>query len=168
MYDMSRVSAFGYFDKTTPEERNQLRRQLAAQRTADYKNGFYPRAGGVVDPLPPDAPQFVKDYHDYYKTPRGYHPRSLNSNDGWNKTSVLSFMNMPLLSFAGEIENAVMVVHGENAHSRYMGEDAFKKLKGENKKLLIVKGANHTDLYDNKSGKIPFDEIEEFFRQNLK
>lgn len=168
MYDMSRVSAFGYFDKTTPEERNQLRRQLAAQRTADYKNGFYPRAGGVVDPLPSDAPQFVKDYHDYYKTPRGYHPRSLNSNDGWNKTSVLSFMNMPLLSFAGEIENAVMVVHGENAHSRYMGEDAFKKLKGENKKLLIVKGANHTDLYDNKSGKIPFDEIEEFFRQNLK
>ncbi|MDY5582784.1 MAG: alpha/beta hydrolase [Candidatus Merdousia sp.] len=168
MYDMSRVSAFGYFDKTTPEERAQLRRQLAAQRTADYKNGFYPRAGGVVDPLPPDAPQFVKDYHDYYKTPRGYHPRSLNSNDGWNKTSVLSFMNMPLLSFAGEIENAVMVVHGENAHSRYMGEDAFKKLKGENKKLLIVKGANHTDLYDNKSGKIPFDEIEEFFRQNLK
>lgn len=102
MYDMSRVSAFGYFDKTTPEERNQLRRQLAAQRTADYKNGFYPRAGGVVDPLPPDAPQFVKDYHDYYKTPRGYHPRSLNSNDGWNKTSVLSFMNMPLLSFAGK------------------------------------------------------------------
>lgn len=168
MYDMSRVSAFGYFDKTTPEERNQLRRQLAAQRTADYKNGFYPRAGGVVDPLPLDAPQFVKDYHDYYKTPRGYHPRSLNSNDGWNKTSVLSFMNMPLLSFAGEIENAVMVVHGENAHSRYMGEDAFKKLKGENKKLLIVKGANHTDLYDNKSGKIPFNEIEEFFRQNLK
>lgn len=168
MYDMSRVSAFGYFDKTSPEARAELRKQLAAQRTADYKNGFYPRAGGVVDPLPPDAPQFVKDYHDYYKTPRGYHPRSLNSNDGWNKTSVLSFMNMPLLSFAGEIENAVMVVHGENAHSRYMGEDAFKKLKGENKKLLIVKGANHTDLYDNKSGKIPFDEIEEFFRQNLK
>ncbi len=168
MYDMSRVSAFGYFDKTSPEARAELRKQLAAQRTADYKNGFYPRAGGVVDPLPPDAPQFVKDYYDYYKTPRGYHPRSLNSNDGWNKTSVLSFMNMPLLSFAGEIENAVMVVHGENAHSRYMGEDAFKKLKGENKKLLIVKGANHTDLYDNKSGKIPFDEIEEFFRQNLK
>lgn len=168
MYDMRRVSAFGYFDITTPEERAQLRRQLAAQRTADYKNGFYPRAGGVVDPLPPDAPQFVKDYYDYYKTPRGYHPRSLNSNDGWNKTSVLSFMNMPLLSFAGEIENAVMVVHGENAHSRYMGEDAFKKLKGENKKLLIVKGASHTDLYDNKSGKIPFDEIEKFFRQNLK
>lgn len=168
MYDMSRVSTFGYFDKTSPEARAELRKQLAAQRTADYKNGFYPRAGGVVDPLPPDAPQFVKDYYDYYKTPRGYHPRSLNSNDGWNKTSVLSFMNMPLLSFAGEIENAVMVVHGENAHSRYMGEDAFKKLKGENKKLLIVKGANHTDLYDNKSGKIPFDEIEEFFRQNLK
>lgn len=168
MYDMSRVSAYGYFDKTTPEARAELRKQLAAQRTADYKNGFYARAGGVVDPLPSDAPQFVKDYHDYYKTPRGYHPRSLNSNDGWNKTSALSFMNMPLLSFAGEIENAVMVVHGENAHSRYMGEDAFKKLKGENKKLLIVKGASHTDLYDNKSGKIPFDEIEKFFRQNLK
>ena len=168
MYDMSRVSTFGYFDKTSPEARAELRKQLAAQRTADYKNGFYARAGGVVDPLPPDAPQFVKDYYDYYKTPRGYHPRSLNSNDGWNKTSVLSFMNMPLLSFAGEIENAVMVVHGENAHSRYMGEDAFKKLKGENKKLLIVNGASHTDLYDNKSGKIPFDEIEKFFRQNLK
>ena len=168
MYDISRVSTFGYFDKTTPDDRAELRKQLADQRTADYKNGFYARAGGVVDPLPPDAPQFVKDYHDYYKTPRGYHPRSLNSNDGWNKTSALSFMNMPLLSFAGEIENAVMVVHGENAHSRYMGEDAFKKLKGENKKLLIVKGASHTDLYDNKSGKIPFDEIEKFFRQNLK
>lgn len=168
MYDISRVRTFGYFDKTTPDARAELRKQLADQRTADYKNGFYARAGGVVDPLPPDAPQFVKDYHDYYKTPRGYHPRSLNSNDGWNKTSALSFMNMPLLSFAGEIENAVMVVHGENAHSRYMGEDAFKKLKGENKKLLIVKGASHTDLYDNKSGKIPFDEIEKFFRQNLK
>ena len=168
MYDISRVSTFGYFDKTTPDARAELRKQLADQRTADYKNGFYARAGGVVDPLPPDAPQFVKDYHDYYKTPRGYHPRSLNSNDGWNKTSALSFMNMPLLSIAGEIENAVMVVHGENAHSRYMGEDAFKKLKGENKKLLIVKGASHTDLYDNKSGKIPFDEIEKFFRQNLK
>lgn len=168
MYDMSRVSAYGYFDKTTTEARAEVRKQLADQRTADYKNGFYARAGGVVDPLPPNAPQFVKDYYDYYKTPRGYHPRSLNSNDGWNKTSVLSFMNMPLLSFAGEIENAVMVVHGENAHSRYMGEDAFKKLKGENKKLLIVKGASHTDLYDNKSGKIPFDEIEKFFRQNLK
>ena len=168
MYDISRVRTFGYFDKTTPDARAELRKQLADQRTADYRNGFYARAGGVVDPLPPDAPQFVKDYHDYYKTPRGYHPRSLNSNDGWNKTSALSFMNMPLLSFAEEIENAVMVVHGENAHSRYMGEDAFKKLKGENKKLLIVKGASHTDLYDNKSEKIPFDEIEKFFRQNLK
>lgn len=168
MYDMSRVSACGYFDKTTPEERHLQRVALNAQRTADYKNGFYARAGGVADPLPPDAPQFVKDYYDYYKTPRGYHPRSLNSNAGWNKTSALSFMNMPLLFYAGEIRSAVMVVHGEKAHSRYMGEDAFRKLGGSNKELLIIKGASHTDLYDDRAGAIPYSKMEAFFRANMK
>ena len=168
MYDMSRVSAYGYFDSTTPEQRYEARKALNAQRTADYKNGSYARAGGVVDPLPADAPQFVKEYYDYYKTPRGYHKRSLNSNGGWNKTSVLSFMNMPLLSFAGEIRSAVLVVHGEKAHSRYFGEDAFKKLRGDNKELFIIKGANHTDLYDDRAGVIPYDKMEKFFRDNLK
>ena len=168
MYDMSRVSAYGYFDSTTPEQRYEARKALNAQRTADYKNVSYARAGGVVDPLPADAPQFVKEYYDYYKTPRGYHKRSLNSNGGWNKTSVLSFMNMPLLSFAGEIRSAVLVVHGEKAHSRYFGEDAFKKLRGDNKELFIIKGANHTDLYDDRAGVIPYDKMEKFFRDNLK
>lgn len=168
MYDMSRVSAYGYFDSTTPDQRYEARKALNAQRTADYKNGSYARAGGVVDPLPADAPQFVREYYDYYKTPRGYHKRSLNSNGGWNRTSVLSFMNMPLLSFAGEIRNAVFVVHGEKAHSRYFGEDAFKKLRGDNKELFIIKGANHTDLYDDRAGAIPYGKMEKFFRDNLK
>lgn len=168
MYDMSRVSAYGYFDSTTPDQRYEARKALNAQRTADYKNGSYARAGGVVDPLPADAPQFVKDYYDYYKTPRGYHKRSLNSNGGWNRTSVLSFMNMPLLSFAGEIRSAVLIVHGEKAHSRYFGEDAFKKLRGDNKELFIIKGANHTDLYDDRAGVIPYGKMEKFFRDNLK
>ena len=168
MYDMSRVIANNYFDKATEDDRYALRRALNAQRTQDYKNGSYARAGGVADPLPADAPQFVKEYYDYYKTPRGYHTRSLNSNGGWNKTSALSFMNMPLLSYAGEIRSAVLVVHGEKAHSRYMGEDAFKKLRGVNKELLIIKGANHTDLYDDRAGVIPYDKMEKFFRENLK
>ncbi len=168
MYDMSRVSAYGYFDSTTPDQRYEARKALNAQRTADYKNGSYARAGGVVDPLPADAPQFVKEYYDYYKTPRGYHKRSLNSNGGWNRTSVLSFMNMPLLSFAGEIRSAVLIVHGEKAHSRYFGEDAFKKLRGDNKELFIIKGANHTDLYDDRAGVIPYGKMEKFFRDNLK
>lgn len=168
MYDMSRVSAYGYFDSTTPDQRYEARRALNAQRTADYKNGSYARAGGVVDPLSADAPQFVREYYDYYKTPRGYHKRSLNSNGGWNRTSVLSFMNMPLLSFAGEIRSAVLVVHGEKAHSRYFGEDAFKKLRGDNKELFIIKGANHTDLYDDRAGAIPYGKMEKFFRDNLK
>ncbi len=168
MYDMSRVSAYGYFDSTTPDQRYEARKALNAQRTADYKNGSYARAGGVVDPLPADAPQFVREYYDYYKTPRGYHKRSLNSNGGWNRTSVLSFMNMPLLSFAGEIRSAVLVVHGEKAHSRYFGEDAFKKLRGDNKELFIIKGANHTDLYDDRAGAIPYGKMEKFFRDNLK
>lgn len=168
MYDMSRVSAYGYFDSTTPDQRYEARKALNAQRTADYKNGSYARAGGVVDPLSADAPQFVREYYDYYKTPRGYHKRSLNSNGGWNRTSVLSFMNMPLLSFAGEIRSAVLVVHGEKAHSRYFGEDAFKKLRGDSKELFIIKGANHTDLYDDRAGAIPYGKMEKFFRDNLK
>ena len=168
MYDISRGTANGYFDANdNADARYQMRQQLNAQRTEDYRNGTYARAGGVVDPLPDDAPQFVKDYHTYYKTPRGYHKRSLNSNDGWNKTSSLSFINMPILAYSDEIRSAVLVVHGEKAHSRYFGEDAFKKLKGDNKELLIVPGAVHTDLYDNRK-KIPFDRIEQFYNQYLK
>lgn len=167
MYDMTRVNAKGYFDAMNENDRYQLRKKLNEQRTTDYKNGYYALAGGVVDPLPADAPQFVKDYYAYYKTERGYHPRSLNSNSGWNVTSSLSFMTMPILSYAGEIRSAVMIVHGEKAHSRYFGEDAFKLLKGENKELVIVPGANHTDLYD-QMDKIPFDRIEAFYKKNLK
>lgn len=168
MYDMSRVTENGYFDEAdNADARNAMREQLNAQRTEDYRNGTYALAGGVVDPLPEDAPQFVKDYHAYYKTQRGYHKRSLNSNGGWNKTSSLSFLNMPLLSFAGEIRNAVLLIHGEKAHSKYFSEDTFKKLKGNNKELMIIPGASHTDLYDNLD-KIPFDKIEQFYRKNLK
>ncbi|MCR8918729.1 alpha/beta hydrolase [Bacteroides gallinaceum] len=167
MYDMSRVTANGYFDAMDAGGRYELRQQLNAQRTEDYRNGTYALAGGVADTLPADAPQFVKDYHAYYKTPRGYHKRSLNSNGGWNKTSALSFLNMPILAYSDEIRSAVLVVHGEKAHSRYFSEDAFKKLKGSNKELLIVPGASHTDLYDNFE-KIPFDKIESFYRTYLK
>ncbi len=168
MYDMSRVNANGYFDAMDADQRYELRRQLNAQRTLDAKNGAYELAGGVVDPLPDDAPQFVKDYYAYYKTPRGYHKRSLNSNNGWNKTSSLSFINMPLLAYSDEIRNAVLMIHGEKAHSRYFSEDAFKKLKGDNKELLIIPGASHVDLYDNQANVIPFDKIESFFREYLK
>ncbi len=166
MYDMTRVSANGYFDAMDAEARYELKKQLNAQRTEDARKGTAALAGGVVDPLPEDAPGFVKDYYDYYKTPRGYHPRSLNSNGGWNKTSPLSFINMPILSRSNEIRSAVMVVHGEKAHSRYFGEDAFKKLQGDNKELLIVPGASHTDLYD-QTDIIPFDAIENFFKLHL-
>ena len=168
MYDMSRVNANGYFDAMDADQRYELRRQLNAQRTLDAKKGTYELAGGVVDPLPDDAPQFVKDYYAYYKTPRGYHKRSLNSNNGWNKTSSLSFINMPLLTYSDEIRNAVLMIHGEKAHSRYFSEDAFKKLKGDNKELLIIPGASHVDLYDNQANVIPFDKIESFFREYLK
>ena len=167
MYDMSRVTANGYFDSMDADQRYELRRQLNTQRTADYRSGSYERAGGVVDPLPADAPRFVKDYYAYYKTSRGYHKRSLNSNDGWNKTSSLSFLNMPILAYSHEIRSAVLMVHGEQAHSRYFSEDAFKKLTGDNKQLLILPDANHTDLYDNLKV-IPFDRIESFFREYLK
>ena len=167
MYDMHRVKANGYFDSMDADARYELRRQLNAQRTEDAKNGTYTLAGGVVDPLPDDAPQFVKDYHAYYKTPRGYHPRSLNSNNGWNKTSDLSYINTPILTYSDEIRSAVLVIHGEKAHSRYFSEDAFQKLKGDNKELLIIPGASHVDLYDNLT-LIPFDKIERFFREYLK
>lgn len=168
MYDMSRVNAKGYFDATdNADARHELRKQLNAQRTADYREGSYELAGGLPDVVPADAPQFLKDYFAYYKTERGYHKRSLNSNGGWNKTSALSFLNMPILSYAGEIRSAVMLVHGEKAHSRYFSEDVYKQLKGDNKRLLIVPGAVHTDLYDNLE-KIPFDQIEAFFREYLR
>ena len=167
MYDMSRVNANGYFDAMDADARYELRKQLNAQRTEDYRKGTYALAGGVGDPLPDDAPQFVKDYYGYYKTPRGYHKRSLNSNNGWNKTSSLSFMNMPILSYSDEIRSAVLMIHGEKAHSRYFSEDAFKKLKGDNKELLIIPGANHVDLYD-RLDVIPFDKITHFFQTYLK
>ena len=167
MYDMSRVNANGYFDSMGADERYNARIRLNAQRTEDYKNGKYQLGGGVVDPLPENAPFFVKDYYDYYKTPRGYHKRSLNSNGGWNITSALSFMNMPILTYADEIRNAALLVHGEKAHSRYFSEDAFKKLKGDNKNLLIIPDAVHTDLYD-RLDVIPFNQMKKFFDENLK
>ncbi len=167
MYDMTRVTAKGYFDAEDSEEARHAKRvAMNAQRTEDYKNGTYARAGGVVDPLPDDAPDFVRDYYAYYKTPRGYHERSLNSNDGWNVTSSLSFLNMPILQYSGEIRSAVLVVHGERAHSCYFSRDAFAKLRGENKELMIIPGAVHTDLYDRRDI-IPFDKLESFFRQYL-
>ncbi len=171
MYDMSRVNAFGYYDKMDENARYEMKKSLNAQRIEDFKNiqkgGKYKRGGGVPDVLPEDAPQFLKDYYAYYKTERGYHPRSLNSNEGWNVVGCMSFINQPILAYAGEIRSAVLMLHGENAHSRYFSEDAFKKLKGENKELLIIDGANHTDLYDNFE-KIPFDKIEKFYEENLK
>ncbi len=167
MYDMSRVNANGYFDAMDDDARYELKQQLNAQRIEDARNGRYALAGGVVDMLPDDAPWFVKDYHAYYKTKRGYHKRSLNSNGGWNKTSALSFINTPQLAYSDEIRSAVLLIHGEKAHSRYFSEDAFKKLKGDNKELSIIPGATHVDLYDNFE-KIPFDKLENFFEKNLK
>lgn len=167
MYDMSRVNANGYFDATTPEQRYKLRQELNAQRTLDFKNKSYAVASGLPDKLTGDEPQFVQDYFGYYKTPRGYHKNSINSTGGWNMTSSLSFMNMPILTYSDEIQNAVLMIHGEKAHSRYFSEDAFKKLKGANKEMFIVPNANHVDLYDQKD-KIPFDKIEKFIKENLK
>lgn len=167
MYDMSRVTANGYFDSMDEDARYKLREQLNAQRTVDYKNGTYVLAGGLPSEAPEEAPFFVKDYVNYYKTERGYHPRALNSNGGWNITSNLSFLNMPIHCYAGEIRNAVLVIHGEKAHSCYFSKDAFAKLKGDNKELLIIPGAVHTDLYD-KMDVIPFDKIESFMNTYLK
>ena len=167
MYDICRGTANGYFDANdNADVRYEMRKQLNAQRTEDYRNGTYKRT--VMNPQPAnDAPQFMKDYYDYYKTKRGYHSRSINSGLGWNVTSSLSLLNMPILAYSDEIRSAVLVVHGEKAHSRYFGEDAFKKLKGDNKELYIVPGASHTDLYDNLE-KIPFGKIVEFYNQYLK
>ena len=172
MYDMSRVTANGYFDAAdSPEARNAQREALAAQRTEDYINGTPKLGGGVPDILPDDAPKFLRDYHDYYKTKRGYHPRSLNSNGGRNATSPIPWINFPLMSRAGEIENAVMILHGEKAHSFYFGSDTFKKLtvvpgKENNKLFMVIPGASHTDLYDRKDI-IPFGSIERFFSEYL-
>ncbi|MBD5469145.1 MAG: alpha/beta hydrolase [Lachnospiraceae bacterium] len=168
MYDMTRVNAKGYFDSEDSEEaRYEKRKAMNAQRIADYRNGSYALGGGVVDPLPEDAPFFVKDYYDYYKTERGYHPRSLNSNGGWNMIGCQSFMNMPILQYAGEIRNAVLIIHGEKAHSCYFSKDAYQLLKGDNKELMIIPNAVHTDLYD-RTDVIPFDKMTEFFAENLK
>lgn len=167
MYDMTRVNAKGYFDsEDSADARYAKKKALNAQRTEDYKNNTFQRAGGVVNELPEDALFFVKDYFDYYKTERGYTERSLNSNEGWNTTSTLSFINMPILQYSDEIRSAVLFIHGEKAHSCYFSKDAFEKLTGDNKELLIIPEAVHTDLYDKKDI-IPFDKIEEFFHKNI-
>lgn len=172
MYDMSRVNANGYFDAMDENARYNLKKQLNEQRIEDYQTGTYQKAGGVVDPLPEDAPFFVKDYYDYYKTQRGYHKRSLNSNDGWNTTSSLSFINMPILTYTNEIRSAVFMIHGDKAHSCYFSKDAYRNMTEkshykENKELLLIPGAVHTDLYD-RMDIIPFDKIETFYKANLK
>ncbi len=174
MYDMTRVSAKGYFDEAdNADARFEMKKALNEQRTKDYRTGEYELGGGVVDPLPEDAPFFVKDYYDYYKTQRGYHKRSLNSNGGWNKTSSLSLMNMPILQYSNEIRSAVMIMHGDKAHSFYFGKDAYEAMikdnpYADNKELLVINGAVHTDLYDG-GGKnaIPFDKLKEFYEKNL-
>ena len=197
MYDMTKVNREGYFmSSDSQEQRMEARKAMAAQRTADYKAGTYKRAGGVIDPLPEDAPWFVKDYHAYYKTKRGYHERSGNSTDGWNVIGCQSFLNQPILDYAKEIETPVLLIHGEKAHSRYFSEYAFEKMTGKkpfassvaecananeiptgkyagdykegNKELLIIPGASHVDLYDDVAGVIPFDKMEQFFNENLK
>lgn len=168
MYDMTRVNAKGYFDEAdSADARYETKKTLNAQRTEDYRKGEYARTGGVAEELPADAPFFMKDYHDYYKTERGYTGRSLNSNDGWNVTSALSFINMPILQYSDEIRSAALLIHGEKAHSCYFSRDAFARLSGDNKELLIIPDAVHTDLYDRKDV-IPFDKIEDFYNQNLK
>lgn len=167
MYDMSRVNANGYFDQMKPEDRYRLKEELNAQRTLDYASNTYAPAPELPEKLTGKEPDFVQEYWDYYKTPRGFHPRSINSNGHWNKTSSLSFINMPLLSYVDEIKNPVLLVHGERAHSRYFSEDAFKRMKGKNKELYIVPGAVHCDLYDNKNKKIPWQMIADFYKKNL-
>ena len=197
MYDMTKVNREGYFmSQDSKQQRMEIRKAMAAQRTEDFRNGTNKRAGGVIDPLPEDAPWFVKDYHAYYKTKRGYHQRSGNSNDGWNVIGCQSFLNQPILDYANEIENPVLLIHGERAHSRYFSEYAFEKMTGKkafissvaqcataneiptgsvagtykegNKELLIIPGASHVDLYDDAAGVIPYDKMETFFRENLK
>lgn len=167
MYDMTRVSAKGYNDSIDENGRYDLKVALNKQRTLDYKNGTYAKAAGLPDKLTGSEPQFVKDYYGYYKTKRGFHKNSINSNGNWNQTSTLSLINLPILAYSNEIRTPVLMIHGENAHSRYFSEDAYKKLKGTNKELLIIEGANHVDLYDNLE-KIPFEKISSFFKENLK
>lgn len=172
MYDMTRVAAKGYFDSQDSEEaRYEARKRFNEQRTKDYQTGTYERAGGVVDPLPEDAPQFVKDYYAYYKTERGYHSRSLNSNDGWNVVGTMSFLNQPILKYSNEIRSAVLIVHGDKAHSYYFGKDAYENMikdssYTDNKEFLSIEGASHIDLYDNMEV-IPFDKIHKFFEENM-
>ena len=175
MYDMTRVNAKGYFDEAdNADARYAMKQTLNAQRIKDYRTGEYELGGGVVDPLPEDAPYFVKDYHAYYKTERGYHPRSLNSNGGWNITSSLSFINMPILQYSNEIRSAVMIMHGDKAHSFYFGKDAYENMikdnpYSDNKQLLVIEGASHTDLYDGgENNVIPFDKLEAFYNEYLK
>ena len=169
MYDMTRVNANGYFDlENSADERYEKKKALNSQRITDYKNGSYALGGGVADPLPEDAPFFVKDYYDYYKTERGYHERSLNSNGGWNITGCMSFMNQPILKYINEIRSAVLIIHGEKAHSCYFSRDAYADMVrdnpySDNKELMIIPGAVHTDLYDRKDI-IPFDRMELFFK----
>ena len=165
MYDMTRVSAKGYNDSIDENGRYDLKVALNNQRTLDYKNGTYAKAAGLPDKLTGSEPQFVKDYYGYYKTKRGFHKNSINSNGNWNQTSTLSLINLPILAYSNEIRTPVLMIHGENAHSRYFSEDAYKKLKGNNKELLIIEGANHVDLYDNLE-KIPFEKISSFFKEN--
>ncbi|WP_407375509.1 alpha/beta hydrolase [Methanobrevibacter sp.] len=167
MYNMTRINAKGYFDEAdSPDARYEMKVALNNQRTEDFKNGEYARAGGVVDPLPDDAPFFVKDYYDYYKTKRGYHARSLNSNDGWNAIGCISFISQPIIAYSDEIRSAVLIIHGEKAHSCYFSKDEFEKLTGDNKELLIIPDAVHTDLYDD-TDIIPFEKIKEFYMKNL-
>lgn len=175
MYDMTRIAAKGYFDSADSEEaRFEARKTFNTQRTEDYKNGEYKLGGGVVDPLPEDAPFFVKDYYDYYKTARGYHVRSLNSNNGWNVVGTMSFLNQPILQYSNEIRSAVLIIHGDKAHSYYMGRDAYENMVRDgkytdNKELMLIPGAVHTDLYDGGGkGAIPFDKLESFFMEHLK
>lgn len=167
MYDMTRVNAYGYNDILDENARYEIKKALNEQRTKDFKTNTFAKAPSNPDHLKGDEPQFLKDYWSYYKTERGFHPRAINSNGNWNLTSSLSFINQPILAYASEIRIPVLMVHGENAHSRYFSEGAFKKLKGDNKELLIIKDANHVDLYDNLE-KIPFDKIETFYKENLK
>ena len=172
MYDMTRVNAKGYFDSADSEkDRYEAKKAMNAQRTADFKNGTYTLGGGVVDPLPEDAPFFVKDYYDYYKTARGYHPRSLNSNGGWNVIGCESFINQPILQYSNEIRSAVLIIHGDKAHSCYFSKDAYAAMVegnpyADNKELMLIPGAVHTDLYD-RVNIIPFDKICEFYNRNL-
>ncbi len=169
MYDMTRVTARGYNDSVDKNARYEMKQSLNKQRTEDFKNGNYKGADGLPEKLTGSEPLFVQQYFDYYKTKRGFHTRSINSNGKWNMTSSLSLINQPILQYADEIKTPVLIVHGEIAHSRYFGETAFSKLKGDNKELFIVKGANHVDLYDGgDKNAIPFDKIESFYKENLK